>query len=165
MKTQDILDALSNLKNASKNVVDKWESGDLATAVTDLDGSADHAQEILDKAYQHRDHFHLVFAEVAFIDHPKRRDVKGTRVNIFTKAMDLQFSAGRLNHIQNAAAMQAREEVGQPPHFEIVNVNILGLYPLGQFTDEEFYAGIRKVESPIAAPPALSVVAKDPTKN
>lgn len=91
----------------------------------------------------HRDHFHMIFAEVIFKTQ-NRKDINGTRVKVFSKAKDLQFPCARLHHIQNSCAMQARSEVGNPQTFEVVDVNILNMFYLGQFTDEEFFAGIQK---------------------
>lgn len=105
-------------------------------------------------------HFHLVFAEVIFTTSHKQNDISGRRVQVFTKGSDLQFSAHRLQYIQNAAALQARQESGDPPIFDVVTVNLLNFHYCGQFTDIDFWSGITPGDEP--EKPKLSVV---PTTN
>lgn len=146
MSTQRLLEALRAL------------CMDPAVGVLNIDGTAtgtlragpvaDEARAALADVDGSKQHFHLIFAEVGYRDNAKRHDVKGTRVNVFTKSPDLLFPSRRLNHIQNSAAMQARNDVGNPPFFEPVLVNILGMYYLGEFTDAGFYAGIQAKTEP-----------------
>lgn len=118
------------------------ENGDPDTIARSLDLLKEYAE--IEKTP--RDHFHMVFGEVIYRN--KNGNVQGTRVNVFTKAADMQFPARRLHHIQNSCAMQARIELGDPKVFDVHNVNILGMYYLGEFTDVEFYAGIQSIEEP-----------------
>lgn len=147
MNTQKLLEALRGCV------------ADLQDCLDDNNGHSealDKSLVLLEEADQHRDHFHMVFAEVLYTTpRPNRQqEIKGTRVSVFTKAKDLQFPLGRLTHILNSCAMQARNDLDNPQNFQLVDVKILNMYHLGQFTDEEFYAGIqKKVE--IAEPESL----------
>ena len=48
--TPDLINELTNLIDAARVVVERWESGDLADAVNGLRVDADRAQVVLDKA-------------------------------------------------------------------------------------------------------------------
>lgn len=116
--------------------------------------TGDDYNAVLDIAMQYtpdetvRQHYHLVFAEVIFQTSQNSRDIQSYRSAVFTKAPDLLFPSRRLAHIQNSAALQVREEAGNPRMFKVHNVHILSMQYLGQFTDVEFYAGIQKEKIP-----------------
>lgn len=125
--------------------------------------TGDDYNNVLDIVLQHdfeepdRQHYHLVFAEVIFCKTKDKSNIGGTRVNVFTKAPDLLFPSRRLSHIQNACAMQARSDVGNPQIFHVHEVHFLNMYYLGAFTDEEFYEGIQKIETPMPSADVIPI--------
>lgn len=104
---------------------------------------ADFARTLLEEAGKAKMHYHLVFAEVVYFG--KNNQVHSARVEVYTKALDLQFPARRLHFINNSAVMQAKHDLQNPKFFQPAGVHILNMYYLGEFTDAEFYNGIQKI--------------------
>ena len=81
--------------------------------------------------------FHMVMAEVIF---RTGQDVQSRRIQFFAKGLDNTFPAHRLQQIQNTAAVQIRHQLPKKlTHFDVLDVLLHTLHPLGSMTDEEFY--------------------------
>lgn len=80
-------------------------------------------------------HFHMVQAEVVF---DSDQGIRSHRLQMPTKSDTQNFSGRRLTVLQNAAAHQVRQLI-ETEKFNVLEVYIHALIPLGYMSDFEFY--------------------------
>jgi hypothetical protein len=86
------------------------------------------------------DHYTMVLAEVLFV--ADDGGVNSRRVQFFAASDITFFPAHRLRQIQNTAANKVKAETGGGPAFQVLEVYLLNLTPLGQMTNSRFWEGI-----------------------
>lgn len=108
--------------------------------------------------------FYMILAEVVYT---VRGQPQIYRRQFFEKSDTQVFPAGRLQLIQNSAALQMRSSL--PPedqeHFVAIDVLLMAIHPLGLMTEDEFWNGmnpaIKKVETPHSLEPVNGVTVVD----
>jgi hypothetical protein len=86
--------------------------------------------------------YNLVLAEVVFVT--KKNGVQILRRQFFEKSSTTVWPANRVKTAQNSAAMQVYQQLDKDEQdgYQILDIFILSIQPLGGMSDEEFWNGI-----------------------
>ncbi len=81
-------------------------------------------------------YFSLILAEVIF---QTEDGIASRRVQFLSQSLEDLFPADRLTQLQNSAAHTVREQLKGPKQYQVHEVLLLSIIPLGRMTQVEFF--------------------------